>query len=175
MSRYCESIARLAGEPASRCLHIRAATVMHDIGKVGIPATILMKPGPLTSAERTIMRTHSEIGWRILAGSHDDVLDTAATVALTHHERIDGSGYPAGLRGEEIPVEGRIAAIGDVFDALTSDRVYRRALRLEQALEIMRSARARWFDPDLLDIFVSFVDDPLHPHLWDRAAELVRC
>jgi putative two-component system response regulator len=175
MSRYCESIARLAGESARDCQHIRLATVMHDIGKVGIPAAILMKPGPLTPAECSVMRTHSEIGWRILVGSHDEVLDIAASVALTHHERIDGSGYPAGLRGEEIPVEGRIAAIGDVFDALTSDRVYRRALPVDQALEIMREERSRWFDPDLLDLFVASTDGASYPRMQARTGEPAFC
>jgi putative two-component system response regulator len=155
MSRYCERIARLSGEPPDRCNEIQLATVMHDIGKTGIPVAILLKPGPLTADERTIMRTHSEIGYRILSGCHDDLLDMAASVALTHHERMDGSGYPRGLRGEDIPIEGRIAAIGDVFDALTSDRVYRRALPVEQALDIMRAARSSWFDPELLDVFVA--------------------
>jgi putative two-component system response regulator len=175
VSRYCESIARLAGESAGRCRHIRLATAMHDIGKVCIPAAILTKPGPLTPAERNVMRTHSEIGWRILAGSHNTLLETAARVALTHHERIDGSGYPAGLRGEEIPVEGRMAAIGDVFDALTSDRIYRGALPVDQALDIMRAARARWFDPDLLEIFVSFVEEASYPRVQAPAAEPALC
>jgi putative two-component system response regulator len=155
MSRYCERIARLSGEPPDRCNQIRLATVLHDIGKTGIPVAILLKPGPLTAGERTIMRTHSEIGYRILSGSHDELLDLAASVALTHHERMDGSGYPRRLSRKEIPVEGRIAAIGDVFDALTSDRVYRRALSVEQALDIMQAARSSWFDPDLLDLFVA--------------------
>jgi putative two-component system response regulator len=175
MSRYCESIARLAGESAGRCRDIRIATAMHDIGKAGIPAAILTKPGPLTPAERDVMRTHSEIGWRILVGSHDTVLGTAASVALTHHERLDGSGYPAGLRGEQIPVEGRIAAIGDVFDALTSDRVYRRALPFDHALEMMRAERGRWFDPDLLDIFVSYVEGVSYPRMSAYIAEPAPC
>lgn len=173
MSRLCERIARLSGEPPDRCHHIRLATVMHDIGKTGIPAAILLKPGPLTVRERSVMRTHSEIGYRILSGSRNELLDMAASVALTHHERMDGSGYPRGLRGEEIPLEGRIAAVGDVFDALTNDRVYRRALPVEHALDIMRAARSSRFDPDLLDVFVASFEHDIDPRV--HTAEPALC
>jgi putative two-component system response regulator len=158
MSRLCERIARLSGEPPDRCHHIRLATVMHDIGKTGIPAAILLKPGPL---------------YRILSGSRNELLDMAASVALTHHERMDGSGYPRGLRGEEIPLEGRIAAVGDVFDALTNDRVYRRALPVEHALDIMRAARSSRFDPDLLDVFVASFEHDIDPRV--HTAEPALC
>jgi putative two-component system response regulator len=154
MSHYCRRIAALTGASPDHCEQVRLASVMHDLGKIGIPDAILLKPGPLTEEEWRIMRTHTEVGYRILCESGNDLLDTAARVALTHHERVDGSGYPRGLKGEAIPIEGRIAAIGDVFDALTSDRVYRSALPLQDAVEVMRAGRGSLFDPELLDLFV---------------------
>jgi putative two-component system response regulator len=155
MSGYCSRIAELAGEPPDHCEHIRLATIMHDVGKIGIPDDILRKPGPLTRAEWDIMRTHTEIGYRILCDSDNDLLDTAARVALTHHERVDGTGYPRGLRGSHIPLVGRIAAIGDVFDALTTERVYSPALPVELAVRVMRAGRGTQFDADLLDLFLT--------------------
>ena len=119
--------ARSAGLDADRCGLIERASPLHDVGKVAIPDRVLLKPGPLTPAERSIIETHAEIGHRLLDGSSDSaVLELAATIAHTHHEHYDGGGYPSGLAGESIPIEGRIVAIADVFDALTSDRVYRR-------------------------------------------------
>jgi putative two-component system response regulator len=126
------------------------AAALHDIGKVGIPDSILRKPGPLTSGEFEVMQTHTTIGARMLAGSSFSVLQLAATIALTHHERLDGAGYPAGLAGEAIPIEGRIAAVADVFDALTSDRVYRPAFGRTAALEMMREQSGKQFDPVVL-------------------------
>src|SRR5918992_3050234 len=126
MSRYCALLARAAGLDSETCELIRVASLMHDVGKIGIPDNILLKPGKLSPEERTIMQQHCEIGYRILADSRSDLLKTASDIAWTHHERIDGSGYPNGLTGEEIPLDGRIAAIADVFDALTSDRVYKK-------------------------------------------------
>lgn len=161
MSRYCALLARKAGEDSERCDLIRVASLMHDVGKIGIPDQILLKPGPLTPEERTIMQQHSEIGYRILAGSQSELLRRAAEIAWTHHERIDGSGYPLGITGSEIPLEGRIAAIADVFDALTSDRVYKKAFPLGRAIEIMREARATDFDPKLLDLFLDSLDEVL--------------
>jgi putative two-component system response regulator len=158
MSHYCQTIAELAGESSTRCEEIRLATVMHDVGKIGIPDGILLKPGRLTTGEWDVMRRHSEIGHQILRGSSNDLLDAAATVALTHHERVDGSGYPRGLSGDEIPLEGRIASIGDVFDALISDRVYREAVPLDEAVEVMRGGAGTFFDTDLLDPFLSSLD-----------------
>jgi putative two-component system response regulator len=161
MSRYCALLARKAGEDSERCDLIRVASLMHDVGKIGIPDQILLKPGPLTPEERTIMQQHSEIGYRILAGSQSELLRRAAEIAWTHHERIDGSGYPSGITGSEIPLEGRIAAIADVFDALTSDRVYKKAFPLGRAIEIMREARNAHFDPKLLDLFLDSMDEAL--------------
>lgn len=161
MSRYCALLARKAGEDSERCELIRVASLMHDVGKIGTPDQILLKPGPLTPEERTIMEQHSEIGYRILAGSQSELLRRAAEIAWTHHERVDGSGYPLGITGSEIPLEGRIAAIADVFDALTSDRVYKKAFPLGRAIEIMREARGTHFDPELLDLFLDSMDEVL--------------
>ena len=137
VSLYCTLLSRLAGLDAEQTEMIRIASPMHDVGKIGIPDRILLKPGALTPEERTVMEAHTEMGHRILAGSGVELLDLAAELALTHHERMDGQGYPRGLEGEEIPLQGRIAAIADVFDALTSDRVYRPAHRPDEARETM--------------------------------------
>jgi putative two-component system response regulator len=161
MSRYCSLLARSAGEDAERCEVIRVASLMHDVGKIGIPDSILLKPGKLTAEERVIMQQHSEIGYRILAGSKSELLRTAADIAWTHHEQVDGTGYPLGLVGDQIPLEGRIAAIADVFDALTSDRVYKKAFPLGKAIDIMREGRDMQFDSRLLDHFLDVMDEAL--------------
>ena len=124
---------------------------MHDVGKVGVPDHVLLKPGALTPDERTLMQRHAEIGYRILAGSRAELLRLAASIAWTHHERLDGAGYPRGLRGDAIPIEGRIAAVADVFDALTRDRVYRPRFSREEAMEMLDDGRGTQFDPDVLD------------------------
>jgi putative two-component system response regulator len=161
MSRYCALLARNAGMDSERSETIRVASLMHDVGKIGIPDYILLKPGPLTPDERAIMQQHTDIGFRILAGSSSELLATAADIAWTHHERVDGSGYPRGLKGEAIPIEGRIAAIADVFDALSSDRAYKTAFSLVTAVEGMRKARGTHFDPELLDVFLNSIDEVL--------------
>jgi putative two-component system response regulator len=161
MSRYCALLARNAGMDSERSETIRVASLMHDVGKIGIPDHILLKPGPLTPDERAIMQQHTDIGFRILAGSSSELLATAADIAWTHHERVDGSGYPRGLKGDAIPIEGRIAAIADVFDALSSDRAYKTAFSLVTAVEGMRKARGTHFDPELLDVFLNSIDEVL--------------
>jgi HD-GYP domain-containing protein (c-di-GMP phosphodiesterase class II) len=161
MSLYCALLARLAGLDAERAEDIRIASPMHDVGKIGIPDRIMLKPGRLTDDERKVMEAHTEMGHRILAGSDVDLLDLAALMALTHHERIDGTGYPAGLAGDDIPIEGRITAVADVFDALTSDRVYRPAFQPDEAREMMEKERATQFDAGLLDLFFGAFDDVL--------------
>lgn len=153
MSRTCALIAEQLGWTAEACEDLRLASALHDLGKIGIPDAVLLKPGPLTAAERAIVQRHPEIGYEILACSGDPVMQLAATIALTHHERIDSTGYPARLSGAEIPLEGRIAATADVFDALTRDRVYRSAIPVDQALMILRAGRGTQFDPDILDAF----------------------
>jgi putative two-component system response regulator len=159
VSRYCELIAeRLGLDPAFRD-ELRIASPMHDVGKIGIPDAILLKPGPLTPEERAEMERHAEIGYRVLTGSGAELLELAATIAWTHHERFDGSGYPRGLSGETIPLEGRIAAVADVFDALTSDRVYRKALPYEEAIALLRDGRGSQFDPRVVDAFLEADDE----------------
>ncbi len=151
---HCDLIARRLGLDEAFCEAIRIASPLHDIGKIGIPDAVLLEPGPLDARERALIERHTEIGHRILSGSGSELLELAASIALTHHEHWDGSGYPAGLRGEEIPLEGRIAAVADVFDALTSDRVYRAAFDVGEALELLRAGRGSQFDPNVLDAFL---------------------
>jgi putative two-component system response regulator len=158
MSMYCALLAERLGEEPQRCEMIRLSSVMHDVGKIGIPDHILLKPGPLDPDEWKVMRTHPEIGYRILSNSRSELMNEAATVALTHHEKIDGTGYPRGLVEDEIPLVGRIAAVADVFDALTTNRVYRKAFSLGEALEIMREGKGQHFDPGILDLFLSSMD-----------------
>lgn len=155
MSAYCRMLALRLGIPAPRAALIQTASLLHDIGKLGIPDRILSKPGRLTAEERREMQKHTTLGHKLLSGSTSELVELAATIALTHHERVDGAGYPRNLRGEEIPVEGRIAAVCDVFDALTSPRPYRaRAFSFDEAIEIMRAERGRAFDPVILDTFL---------------------
>lgn len=153
MSRYCEVLARAASADEELCYSIREAASLHDVGKIGIPDSILLKPMSLLPEERSVMQKHTEIGHRILSGSQSPLLTLAAEIALTHHERVDGMGYPNGLAGESIPLPGRIAAIADVFDALTTNRVYRRAYPLGVAVEMMKKESGRHFDGDLLSLF----------------------
>ena len=158
MSLYSAFLAERLGQDARRCEVISLSSAMHDVGKIGIPDHILRKPGPLSAAEWKIMKTHPEIGYRILANSSSGLMDEAAIIALTHHERIDGSGYPHGLSEDDIPLVGKIAAVADVFDALTTRRVYRDAFSLPDALEIMREGRGNQFDPAILDLFLGSMD-----------------
>lgn len=161
MGRYCALLAQKIGWSESRCELLRIAAPLHDVGKIAIPDSVLLKPGALTPEERREIEKHAEIGHEILAGSDSPLLDLAARIALSHHEHWDGNGYPNGLVGEEIPVEGRMAAIADVFDALTSDRVYRPAMTVERALAIMSEGRGAHFDPDLLDTFFDSIVEVL--------------
>jgi HD-GYP domain-containing protein (c-di-GMP phosphodiesterase class II) len=154
IGRFSTLLAEHVGLDGELCERLGYAAPLHDVGKVAIPDAILLKPGPLTAQERAIVETHAEEGHRLLRGSSSSILDMAATIALSHHEKWDGTGYPRGLAGEEIPIEGRIVAVADVFDALTSDRVYRTAYSIEQAVALMREQRGRHFDPVLLDAFL---------------------
>jgi putative two-component system response regulator len=153
MSSYCEILARRAGFSAERCEMVRLASQLHDVGKVAVPDSILLKRGKLTHEEFEVIKGHAEKGFQMLAGSPAEVVQLGAIIARTHHERFDGSGYPRGLAGEDIPQEGRMAAIADVFDALTSDRVYRSALPVKSAIKMMQDERGKHFDPELLDAF----------------------
>src|SRR5439155_18411388 len=154
IGRFSTLLAEQIGMDPEFCERISHAAPLHDVGKVAIPDSILLKPGPLTAQERAIVETHAEEGHRLLRGSSSSVLEMAATIALSHQEKWDGTGYPRGLAGEAIPIEGRIVAIADVFDALTSDRVYRKAFPVEEAVKMMREQRGRHFDPVLLDAFM---------------------
>ncbi len=161
MSRYCQLIGRRIGLDENTCELLRIASPMHDVGKLGIPDRILLKPGRLTSEEFAVMKGHAEIGYRILVGSDATPLKIAATIAYTHHEKWDGNGYPRALKGEEIPLSGRIAAVADVFDALTSARPYKPAWKLEDALELMKTNRGAHFDPNLVDAFFDALPEVL--------------
>jgi hypothetical protein len=157
IGRFSTLLAEQIGLEEELCERMVHAAPLHDVGKVAIPDAILLKPGKLTVQERAIVETHAEEGHRLLKGSSSAILNLAATIALSHHEKWDGSGYPRGVGGEAIPIEGRIVAIADVFDALTSDRVYRRAFALGEAVEMMRAERGKHFDPVLLDAFLELL------------------
>jgi HD-GYP domain-containing protein (c-di-GMP phosphodiesterase class II) len=148
MSHYSTTIARHVGLSEEEVESTRLASPMHDLGKLGIPDQILRKQGPLTEDEWGIMRLHPKIGADILAHSDSPLLQTSERIALSHHEKVDGSGYPYGARGDDIPLVGRIVALGDAFDAITSKRCYKDALPLEAALETVRKDSGIHFDPD---------------------------
>lgn len=137
---------------------LRTAATLHDIGNVATPDGVLRKRGKLTPSERERMKSHTVVGHRILAGSDSELLELAATTALTHHEWFDGSGYPQGLCRDEIPIEGRIVAVADVFDALLSDRPYRPAFSLEEATDLIAKERETHFDPEPVDALLENLD-----------------
>jgi hypothetical protein len=158
IGRFSTLLAEAIGMAPEFCRRISHAAPLHDVGKVAIPDAILLKPGSLTPEERAIVETHAEEGHRLLRGSSSSILDMGATIALSHHERWDGGGYPRGIAAEKIPIEGRIVAIADVFDALTSHRVYRDAFSVEQAREMMTAEAGKHFDPVLLHAFMEVLD-----------------
>jgi HD-GYP domain-containing protein (c-di-GMP phosphodiesterase class II) len=159
MSHYSRIIAKEFGlSPAQQNLLFEASP-MHDIGKIGIPDSILLKPGPLTIEERRVMQSHATIGEKILSGSDSDLVQTCALIAGSHHEKYDGSGYPRGLVGKSIPIEGRIVALADVFDALVSKRVYKAAWNLDTVLEFIRDQSGLHFDPEVVDAFFRGLDE----------------
>ena len=174
----CHRLGLAAGMSVDQAEQLRDASAMHDLGKIGIPDHILHKPGPFTPEEREIMKAHTTIGAAILAGSRSPLVQMAEVIALTHHERWDGSGYPAALMGEEIPLVGRICAICDVFDALMSKRTYKEAWTLESALAEIQAQSGRAFDPELVAIFLGLAPElsaehfhaasPLRPHRPSR-------
>ena len=166
--RHIERISVTAAALAEWCGFVvdpapamRLAAALHDVGKIGIPDWVLHKPDRLTPDERTIIERHCELGHALLRGSNSPVLQLAASVALNHHERWDGNGYPNRRSGSDIPMEARITAVADVFDALTRDRLYRAALPVDTAVDVMMRDRARRFDPHLLDVFLDHLDDVL--------------
>ncbi len=159
MSQYCHLLAAAAGLDDTTCALILQASPMHDVGKIGIPDVILMKPGPLDPHEYAVMQTHAEIGARIMPGGGSPLLEMARTIAITHHERWDGGGYPRGLAGTDIPMEGRIAALGDVFDALTSCRPYKAAWPVADALSYIQENAGLAFDPALVRHFTAILPE----------------
>jgi HD-GYP domain-containing protein (c-di-GMP phosphodiesterase class II) len=158
MSGLCAVLSLGLGFGAGRAELIRLAATLHDVGKIAVPDAILTKPGPLTADERTVMQDHVLLGYEMLGDSDDPVLALAASIALTHHERVDGGGYPRGLVGDQIPIEGRIAAVADVYDALTSARVYRGALHPRAAFAVMQEGRGTQFDARVLDALAAHVE-----------------
>ena len=150
-----EALALLLGQPRSVARMLRKAAPMHDIGKIGIPDEVLKKPGPFLPEERAIMNRHAVMGAEILGRSRIPLFQLAAELAQAHHERWDGTGYPAGLAAETIPLSGRIVAVVDFFDALTMDRCYRKAFTYEQALEMLVEQRGHAFDPNIVDTFLA--------------------
>lgn len=154
MSQICALLARAAGWADEDCDLILNASPMHDIGKIGIPDAILLKPGKFTPDEWEVMKTHATIGARLLDGDNSRLMRMARDIALTHHEKWDGSGYPEGLAAEAIPMAGRIAALADVFDALTSDRPYKRSWGVEEAVEFIQKNSGSHFDPMLVELFL---------------------
>ncbi len=155
MAHYSVVIARALGLPDHTLDELEYASPMHDIGKIGIPDAILLKPGKLTTEEWEVMKQHTIIGYDILAKSNSPYLQMAASIALCHHERWDGSGYPNGLSGEEIPIESRIVAIADTLDALTTVRPYKAPWSLEKSFEYIRENAGRHFDPACVEAFFS--------------------
>jgi putative two-component system response regulator len=153
MSKFSQMMALEAGLGEEQAELMLNASPMHDIGKIGIPDRILLKPGKLDAEEWEIMKTHASIGADILSGHDSDLMNMARVIALTHHEKWDGSGYPMGLSGDDIPIEGRIVAIADVFDALTSERPYKHAWPVEEAVQEIINSSGKHFDPDLVEIF----------------------
>lgn len=161
VSLYCAVVAHHMGLGKSDIENILYAAPMHDVGKIGIPDLILLKPAKLNPQEWEIMKQHTVIGAKILNGSDAEFIRLGETIALSHHEKWDGSGYPKGLKGNEIPIAGRITAIADVFDALTSKRPYKEAFSVEKSLALIRDGREIFFDPDAADAFFANQDEIL--------------
>lgn len=159
MSRYCAKVAEKLNFSKEEVEHIRFATPMHDVGKIGIPDRIILKNGRLTRKEFEIVKKHTIIGAEILQNSKARILKLARDIALYHHEKWDGTGYPEGLKGEAIPVHARIVALCDIFDALTSKRPYKSSYPVDVSCEIIKKGKGTHFDPALTDIFLSSIDE----------------
>lgn len=154
MSHYSKTLALAIGYSEEGAEEILNAAPMHDVGKIGIPDSIIQKPGKLTEEEWQIMKRHPQIGAEIIGDHHSSLLKLAKSIALTHHEKFDGTGYPYQLKGENIPLEGRIIAIADVFDALTTVRPYKKAWEVEDALSFLQKEAGTHFDPQLVKEFL---------------------
>ncbi|MFW6137798.1 MAG: two-component system response regulator [Spirochaetota bacterium] len=162
MSNYAAAIYRKLGKSDKEAETILYAAPMHDIGKIGIPDTILLKPGKLDQQEWEIMKEHPRIGAKILEGSPSEYIKLGEQIALTHHEKWDGTGYPRGLKGSTIPLAGRVAAIADVFDGVTSKRPYRKQpFSMEKTFELINTQKGKHFDPHIVDSFISLWDEIL--------------
>jgi response regulator RpfG family c-di-GMP phosphodiesterase len=158
VAEYSRILALLAGLGKKNAELLYAASPMHDIGKVAIADSILKKPGRLTPEEFHIMQKHAEIGYHILKSSKRPILRAAAIVAYRHHEKWDGTGYPNGISGKKIHIFGRITAVADVFDALGSDRVYKKGWEIDRIIQLFKDERGKHFDPDLVDLFLKNLD-----------------
>ncbi|QCU89800.1 HD domain-containing phosphohydrolase [Thiomicrorhabdus sediminis] len=159
VSMFAELLARKAGLSEEQCRLIKLAAPMHDLGKIGVSDNILLKPGKLDNDEYSLMKQHVEMGADILANSEAPILQYAYEIALTHHEQYNGKGYPKGLSGDQIPISGRIVAIVDVFDALTSERPYKRAWSIEETIDLLVEEKGKHFDPYLVDCFVELLPE----------------
>ncbi|WP_295399458.1 HD domain-containing phosphohydrolase [uncultured Thiocystis sp.] len=159
IARYCRIMAETMGLPLAHCEDIELAAPMHDIGKVGIPDSILLKPARLTDAEFAVIRGHPRIGYEILKDSPSHFLQLGATIALSHHEKFDGTGYPRGQQGDDIPIEARIVAVADVFDALVSERPYKPSWSVRESIDYLRDLSGTHFDPRCVDTFIQRIDD----------------
>lgn len=158
MSKYCALLADKLGLDSRTVENIRLTAPMHDIGKIGIPDAILLKKGRLSDEEFDIIKTHTIIGAKILDGSNSEILQMAQQIAISHHEKWNGKGYPFQLAGEEIPLVGRIVSLADAFDAITSERPYKKAYSLEVAQDIIWKERGFHFDPKIVDVFFDNLD-----------------
>ncbi|WP_258881510.1 DUF3369 domain-containing protein [Paenibacillus sp. sptzw28] len=161
VAEYSKLLALRLGLPEKEAELLRLASPMHDVGKVGIPDSVLNKPGKLTPEEFELIKTHTTMGFSMLNHSKKEIILTAAIIALEHHERYDGTGYPNKLKGEEIHIFSRITAVADVFDALCSDRVYKKAWPIEEVVALLRSESGKHFDPNVVDIFLEHLDEVL--------------
>lgn len=169
VARSCALLAQELGLGADRADLLLRAARLHDVGKIAIPDGILLKPGRLTEAEFEVVKQHTRAGAELLSGGSSPLMRVAETIALTHHERWDGTGYPQGLAGEAIPIEARLLAVADTFDALTHDRIHRKAVSPERAVTEIRTHAGKQFDPRVVDAFLLlyergelFTDQPLH-------------
>ncbi len=161
MGMYAQTLSYQLGFSQEDAECLLYAAPMHDIGKVGIPDAVLMKPGKLTAAERKVIETHPQIGAKILEGSKSELIKTSRVIAMTHHEKWNGTGYPQQIKGKKIPLVGRIAALTDVFDALSTSRCYKNAFDMERVLGIMRSEKGQHFCPTVMEAFESALDEIL--------------
>jgi response regulator RpfG family c-di-GMP phosphodiesterase len=172
MSNYSVVIGKRLGLSADDCELLLLSSPLHDIGKIGTPDNILLKPGRLTPEEFEVMKLHTVIGGKILENSASPILQSGAQIAMSHHEKFDGSGYPFGHKRKQIPLFGRIVAVADVFDALTSERPYKKAWDIDRATSLIRESRGGHFDPDCVDAFFDSFDEVLAIKAHYRDADM---